>query len=91
MLFVPGPELVTFDDVVAAIVAGDAYVDVHASGASLRGQLAMPLVGTAPVDPATGKWRFTGKSRAAPGPPPASVNVVSANGVRALGAQLHVR
>jgi hypothetical protein len=84
----------SFADVVDAIVSGNAYVDVHTAqnpAGELRGQLELPVIGTAPVDPATGKWSFSGKSRASPGGTPASVNAISSNGVRFLGTPLRVK
>jgi hypothetical protein len=84
----------TFADALAAILAGNAYVNVRTAAnaaGELRGQLVSPVIGTAPVDPATGRWSFPGKSRASPGAAPASVNVVSANGVRVLGTPLRMR
>jgi hypothetical protein len=76
----PGVE--SFAAAVAAILAGDAYVDVHTAanaGGELRGQLAMPLIGAAPVD-GTGKWAFSGKAPASPGGA-ATVSARSSNGV----------
>jgi hypothetical protein len=82
-----------FDDVVAAILAGEVWVDVHTAGnaaGELRGQLVMPVIGTAPVDPATGSWRFAGKASVSPGSP-ATVNARSANDVWTLGVPLRLR
>jgi hypothetical protein len=59
--------------------------------ATLTGQLAEPLIGVAPVDPASGSWSFTSRSGASPGGEPASVGAISANGVRVLGAPLRIR
>lgn len=83
----------SFSDALQAIAAGNAYVNVrttaHPDG-ELRGQLDLATIGTAPVD-GHGKWAFTGKSTASPGGAPASVNVVSANGIRLFGAPLRLR
>jgi hypothetical protein len=83
----------TFADAVAAILAGKTYVDVHtvAGPAALRGQLVLPVVGRAPVDPVSGRWSFDGKSAASPGAAPASVNAISDHGVPTLGAPLRFR
>jgi hypothetical protein len=82
----------TFGDAMAAILAGRTYVDVHtAAGPALAGGVVVPVVGIAPVDPATGRWSFTGKSAASPGAAPLSVNAISARGVSALGAPLRLR
>jgi hypothetical protein len=84
----------SFADVINAILAGNAYVNVRTSlypAGELRGQLALGFVGTAPVDAATHAWTFTGKSQASPGGAPASVNVLSTNGVWDLGIPLTVK
>jgi hypothetical protein len=94
LLFVPSRPDLTFADVAAAVLDGAAYVEVETAahpGGELRGQLAAPLVGTAPVDPATGAWSFTGPSRTSPGGPPATVSAVSASGVRTVAAPLRFR
>lgn len=92
LLFVPD-QLVTFEDVVAAVVAGQAYVDVHTTSfpdGELRGQISAPLIGSAPVD-AAGAFSFTGHSRASPGAPPATVTAVSGHGIRTATAPLRMR
>jgi hypothetical protein len=84
----------SFADVIEAILAGNAYVNVRTAlnqSGELRGQLALRLIGTAPVDSATQAWTFTGKSLASPGGVPASVNVLSTNGVWNLGTPLTVK
>lgn len=81
-------------DAIAAILAGDAYVTLrtaqHPAG-ELRGPLALPGIGVAAVDAASGEWSFAGKSLASPGRAPASVNARSSNGVWTLGTPLEVR
>jgi hypothetical protein len=94
LLFVPEQPVLTFEDVAAAVLAGAAYVDVHTegfAGGELRGQLVSPVIGSAPVDAATGGWSFTGRSRAPPGGPPATVTAVSSHGIRAATAPLRIR
>jgi hypothetical protein len=94
LLFVPGQPSLGFEDVAAAVLAGAAYVDVHTEGlpdGELRGQISAPEIGSAPVDPETGAWSFTGRSRASPGGPPASVGAVSSHGIRAATAPLRLR
>jgi hypothetical protein len=80
-------------DAVRAIGAGRAYIEVRTTrwpSGELRGQLSSTVVGTASVD-ADGRWHFEGRSRAAPGGAPASVDVTSAGGVSVLGAPLRWR
>jgi hypothetical protein len=94
LLPVPGLPALTFADVVRAVLSGNAYVDVHTAAlpaGELRGQVSSPLVATVPVDPATGLFTFAGPSSASPGGPPASVSVVSSQGIRAVPAPLRVR
>jgi hypothetical protein len=88
------PDFPDFGDAVEWILAGDAYVDVHTvenPTGELRGRLVMPAIGTAPVDPATGSWVFSGKAPVSPGGSPASVNALSSNGFWTLGAPLRFR
>lgn len=84
----------SFADIVEAVLAGNAYVEIRTvqrPGGEIRGQLALPAIGTAAVDPGTSTWTFTGKAYASPGGVPASVNARSINGVWDLGAPLRVR
>lgn len=81
-------------DVVAAILAGDAYVTVSTEqhpASELRAPVVLAEIGAAPVDPVTGQWSFAGKSVASPGRAPANVNARSSNGVWTTGIPLEVR
>jgi hypothetical protein len=93
MLFVPGDTLVTYADVAAAVLSGNAYVDVHTAsfaGGELRGPVTRPRIGSAVVDAATGRWTFTARSNVTAGGPPANVNAVSTHGVWAGSKPLGV-
>jgi hypothetical protein len=94
----------TFADALAAIRSGNAYVNVHTTGrpaGEIRGQLgnfitlragaAEPLVGSAVVQPGTPKtWKFEGKSKAAPGLEPRTINGESTQG-RTVSIPLRLR
>jgi hypothetical protein len=97
--FLPRPAagVNTFGDVLAAIFDGRAYLNVyteqHSFGAGeLRGDLALPLLGTAEVTPGeeTGEWRFEGKAPTSPGAF-RQVHARSAGGVTVLGVPLRLR
>jgi hypothetical protein len=88
----PAAGVASFADAVDAILSGGAYVNVHTTantGGEIRGQLARPLIGSAPVA-ADGRWEFSGKSTASPGAL-RNVSATSANGIRVLGAPLRLR
>lgn len=94
LIFVPSRPDLTIADVADALVAGTAYVDVRTTGlpnGELRGQVGAPTIGTAPVDPATGGWSFTGRSNVSPGWRPASVSARSSNGIRSAAKPLEFR
>lgn len=88
----PANGINTFADAVAAIRAGNAYVDVHTSGnpgGELRGAVVSPQIGTAEVKP-DGTWIFKGKSKASPAALQ-NINAVSSNGNVIFGFPLTVR
>jgi hypothetical protein len=84
----------TFADALAAIRSGHAYVNVHTTqfpGGEIRSQIgnfvtlqagaAGPLVGSAVVQPGAPKtWKVEGKSKAAPGIEPRTINGESTQG-----------
>lgn len=97
--FLPRPDagVNTFDDVLAAVLGGRAYLNIytvqHSFGAGeLRGDIALPPLGTVAVTPGeeTGQWRFEGKTPASPGAFQ-QVHARSAGGVTVLGVPLRLR
>ncbi|MDW7712445.1 MAG: CHRD domain-containing protein [Deferrisomatales bacterium] len=97
--FLPRPAagVNTFDDVLAGVLEGRAYLNVytvqHSFGAGeLRGDIALPPLGTVAVTPGveTGEWRFEGKAPAGPGAF-REVHARSAGGVTVLGFPLRLR
>jgi hypothetical protein len=94
--FQPSPAhgIFSLADVVEAVLDGRTSVDVHTVArpeGEAAGTVSAPLVGSAPVDPETGRWSFRGRSRYGPGGAPPNVTATSANGIRAPGAPLRVR
>lgn len=88
----PASGITSFTDAVNAILGGSAYVNVHSAtnaGGEIRGQLARPVIGSAPVA-GDGSWEFRGKSTTSPGEL-RSVSATSANGIRVLGMPLRLR
>lgn len=97
--FLPRPAagVNTFDDVLAAVLGGRAYLNVYTEEHSfdageLRGDIALPPLGTVAVTPGeeTGQWRFEGKTPASPGAFQ-QVHARSAGGVTVLGVPLRLR
>ncbi len=90
--FRPEQGILTFADALAAIRAGEAYINVHTDefpGGEIRGQLQRPVIGSAPVA-ADGRWEFSGKSTTSPGALP-GVSARSANGIETAAEALRLR
>ncbi len=82
----------SFAEAVEAILAGNTHINVITAanpGGEIRGEIVVPEIGTAPVDP-QGRWVFEGKSTASPGALP-NVSAESINGIRFPGAPLRIR
>lgn len=87
----PEAGISSFADAINAILAGNAYINVHTTAfpdGEIRGQLQQTSIGSATV--VDGTWVFDGHSTASPGALP-SVGIESSNGVRLLGAPLRLR
>ena len=88
----PALGILTFDDAVDAILAGNAHVSVRTQGGAgndLRGAIVNPVIAIAEVT-ADGHWLFEGKSPFSPGLLP-SVSVESKNGIRHPGLPVRIR
>lgn len=87
-----GSGIASFSDAVSAILAGNAYVNVHTAAhpaGEIRGQLVRRVVGSAAVAP-DGSWTLVPRSAANPYGV-TGVHATSSNGVRTLGIPLRIQ